>query len=124
MTDKTMKNALRMVLQLLINAIIVLLLIQVFTFAYNFFYKVFTDKSVNPASQTEIAFVVEPDSSTTEIVDNLVDAGLVSDKYVMLAKVYLSSYHGKMMPGTYMLSPSMTQEEIMKTITGSMNEEE
>ena len=79
---------------------------------------------MNPASQTEIAFVVEPDSSTTEIVDNLVDAGLVSDKYVMLAKVYLSSYHGKMMPGTYMLSPSMTQEEIMKTITGSMNEEE
>ena len=124
MTDKTMKSALRIVLQVLINAVIVLLLIQVFTFAYNFSYKVFTDSCMNPTSKEEIHFEIKPDSSTIEIVDGLVAEGLVQDRYVMLAKVYLSSYHGKMMPGTYTLSPSMTQDEIMKTITGTNDEEE
>lgn len=117
MTDKSMKNALRMVLQLLINVVILLLLLQVFTVAYNFSYKVFTDSAMNPTSKKEVEFVIQPDSSTLEIVDSLVESGLVPDKYVMLAKIYLSSYHGKMMPGTYVLSPSMTQDEILKAIT-------
>lgn len=68
--------------------------------------------------------MIEPDSSTTEIVDALIEQGLVQDRYVMLAKVYLSSYHGKMMPGTYTLSPSMTQDDILKTITGNKEKED
>ena len=124
MTDKNMKRALRLVLQVLINAIIILLLIQAFTLAYNFSYKVFTDSCMNPNSTKEVSFVIEPDSSTTEIVDALIEQGLVQDRYVMLAKVYLSSYHGKMMPGTYTLSPSMTQDDILKTITGSKEKED
>ncbi|MBP3507371.1 MAG: hypothetical protein J6K43_13340 [Lachnospiraceae bacterium] len=123
-TDKTMKSALRIVLQTLINLIIILLLVQVFSYAYNFSYKIFTDSCMNPNSREEVRFEIKPDSSTMEIVEDLVDCGLVQDKYVMLAKVYLSSYHGKMMPGTYILSPSMTQEEIMKVITGTSDKEE
>lgn len=124
MTDKNMKNALRMVLQLLINIVIVLLLLQVFTWAYNFSYKVFTDSALNPNSTREVEFVIQPDSSTVEIVDGLVEQGLVADKYVMIAKVYLSSYHGRMMPGTYVLSPAMTEDEILKVISRIGEEEE
>lgn len=124
MTDKSMKKALRLVLQTLVNVIIILVLIQAFTFAYNFSYEVFTDSCANPTSSREVSFEIQPDSTTMEIVDALVEQGLVQDKYVMLAKVYLSSYHGKMMPGTYVLSPSMTQDEILKAITGSGTEEE
>lgn len=124
MTDKNMKNALRMVLQLLINIVIVLLLLQVFTQAYNFSYKVFTDSAMNPNSTKEIEFVIEPDSSTVEIVDALVEQGLVADKYVMIAKIYLSSYHGKMMPGIYTLSPAMSEDTILKAISRSDEEEE
>jgi cell division protein YceG involved in septum cleavage len=92
--------------------------------SYNFFYKVFTDTCVNPSDLSEVQFVIPPDTSTSEIVDLLVEDGLVNDKYVMLAKVYLSSYHGKMLPGTYILSKSMTQTEILKTITGTSSEDE
>lgn len=124
MNDKTMKNVIRLVFRTLINVVIVLLIIQAFMLSYNFFYKVFTDTSVNPSDSTEIQFVIPPDSSTTEIVNSLVEDGLVEDKYVMLAKVYLSSYHGKMLPGTYTLSKSMTQTEILKIITGTYDGEE
>ena len=124
MTDKSMKKALRIVFQVLVNVIIVLLVIQIFSVAYNFFYKVFTDNSLNPMSRQEIEFVIKPDTSTVEVVDSLVEAGVIQDKYVMIAKIYLSSYHGKIMPGTYTLSPAMTQDEIMKEITGNNEEEE
>lgn len=124
MTDKGMKKALRIVLQLLINIILILIIMQVFMFAYNFFYKVFTDTCVDSSDTREIQFVIVPDSSTTEIVDALADDGLITDPYVMLAKIYLSSYHGKIKPGTYILQPSMTQEEIMKIITATQEKQE
>ena len=78
---------------------------------------------MNASDLSEKQFVIPPDSSTMEIVDALVEEGFVEDKYVMLAKVYLTSYHGKMLPGTYMLSRSMTQTEILKIITGTKDEE-
>lgn len=119
MTDKKMKNALRIVFRVLINLVIVLLVIQVFTMAYDFSYKVFTDTCVDPRDNKEIEFVIKPDTSTLEIVDDLISDGLVDNKYVMLAKIYASSYHGKMLPGNYVLTRSMTQDEILKTITGT-----
>ena len=57
-----------------------------------------------------------------EIVDDLIADGLVEGKYVMLVKIYASGYHGKMKPGTYTLMRSMTQDEILKTITGTVEE--
>lgn len=122
MTDKKMKNALRIVFRVLINMVIVLLVIQVFTMAYDFSYKVFTDTCVDPRDNKEIEFVIKPDTSTLEIVDDLISDGLVDGKYVMLAKIYASSYHGKMLPGNYVLTRSMTQDEILKTITGTAEE--
>ncbi len=124
MTDKIMKHALRIVLQLLIDIVIVLLLIQVFNMGYSFSYKVFTDSCVDLRDDSQIAVTIPPDSTTMEIVDELLDAGVIEDKYVMIAKIYLSSYHGKLLPGTYMLSKSMTQDEIMKSLAGIDEEEE
>lgn len=123
MADKTIKSVIRMVFYMLVDVAIVLLVIQAFMFSYNFFYRVFTESCVNSSDLSEQQFVIPPDSSTMEIVEALVDEGFVADKYVMLAKVYLSSYHGKMLPGTYILSRSMTQTEILKVITGTQDEE-
>ncbi len=122
MTDKNMKNALRIVFRVLINIVIILLLIQAFTLAYNFAYKVFTDSCMDPRDNKEIEFVIKPDTSTVEIVDGLVTDGLAEGKYVMLAKIYASGYYGKMKPGTYILTRSMTQDEILKSITGTLEE--
>ena len=122
MTDKNMKNALRIVFRVLINIVIILLLIQVFTLAYNFAYKVFTDSCMDPRDNKEIEFVIKPDTSTVEIVDGLVTDGLAEGKYVMLAIIYASGYYGKMKPGTYILTRSMTQDEILKSITGTVEE--
>lgn len=118
MNDKAMKNVIWSVFHVLADIVLVFLVIQAFMLSYNFFYKVFTDTSVNASDYNEEQFVIPPDSSTIEIIDLLVDDGYVEDKYVMLAKVYLSKYHGKMLPGTYVLRKSMTQSEILKTITG------
>ena len=124
MTDKIIKNGIRIVFYILVDVVIVLLVIQAFIASCNFAYKVFTDQPGSYLESSQVQVVIPPDSTTSEIVDILVDDGVVDDKYVMLAKIYISSYHGKMMPGTYVLSKSMTQTEILKILTHTVDEDE
>lgn len=123
MMDKIIKNGIRIVFYILIDVVIVLLVIQAFIAAYNFSYKVFTDQPGSYLESPQVQVVIPPDSSTAEIVDILIDSDVVEDKYVMLAKIYISSYHGKLMPGTYVLSKTMTQSEILKILTHTEDEE-
>lgn len=123
MSDKVIKNGILIVFYVLIDVVIILLVIQVFISSYNFFYKVFTDQPMSVLETSQVQVVIPPDSSTVEIVDILLDDGVITDKYVMLAKVYISSYHGKLMPGTYYLNGNMKPSEILKVLTHIEDEE-
>ena len=123
MGDKVIRSGIRIVFHILIDVVIVLAIIQIFITAYNFFYSVFTDRPASYTESTQVQVIIPPDSTTVEIVDILEENGLVEDKYVMLAKIYISSYHGKMMPGTYVLSKSMTQSEILDVLTHTEKED-
>lgn len=117
MSDKGLKNALRITLNVLVNSVIILLLMQAFTFSFNFGYKVFADSCANANDTNKVSIQIPKESSSKEIVDILDEAGVIDDKNVMLIKMKISKYHGKLMPGTYMVSPSMTYEEILKTLS-------
>jgi len=123
MGDKVIRSGIRIVFHILIDVVIVLAIIQIFITSYNFFYSVFTDRPASYTESTQVQVIIPPDSTTVEIVDILEENGLVEDKYVMLAKIYISSYHGKMMPGTYVLSKSMTQSEILDVLTHTEKED-
>ncbi len=123
MSDKVVKKWIRILASIFMDVVIVLVLVRVFSYGYNFCYQVFTDNPASLTSTEKVKFVVAQESSTSDIIDDLCDQEIVDDKYVMLAKVYLSSYHGKMLPGTYMLSASMPPSEIMKILTGNDEEE-
>lgn len=117
-SNKKVKKTLNIVLGLLINLVIVLILVQAFSMAFNFGYKVFADISCDANDTVNRDVTILPDSSTMEIVDTLVDAGVVKDKYVVLVKIKLGKYNSKLMPGTYQLNPSMTMDEVLDVISG------
>ena len=48
----------------------------------------------------------------------------MENKYEMLMKLRLSKYYGKLLPGTYALSPSMNGDQIMRVLSGNDEEEE
>ncbi len=123
MGDKMIRSGIRIVFHILIDVVIVLAIIQIFITSYNFFYNVFTDRPASYTESAQVQVIIPPDSTTVEIVDILEEDGLVEDKYVMLAKIYISSYHGKLMPGTYVLSKSMTQSQILDALTHTEKED-
>ncbi len=116
-------GSLKFAFSLLINSVIVLLLIQVFILSYQFGYKLFGNTSYNASDKSEISVVILPDSSSLEIVETLEDSGVIDNRWVMLCRIKLGKYSSELMPGTYILSPSMTTDEIIDTLCGKVSED-
>lgn len=116
-------TGLRIVLGLLVNLVIVIILIQGFTYAFNFAYKVFADTPYRPGVTDTVTVTVLADSSSKDIIEQVYDSGVIEDKYVFMVKTYLEGYYKKMKPNTYELSPSMTNSQILQLLTGQTLEE-
>lgn len=112
-----------MLFSMIINLAIIVFLIEGFTYSFGFTYRMFNDAPKNAADKTTVTVSVLEDSSSRDIIDLVYDAGVVEDKYVFMAKTYLEGYYKKMKPGVYELSQSMTNTQILQTLTGQIKEE-
>ncbi len=121
-TNPVMKG-LKFVFGLLVNLIIVILIIQGFTFSFEFGNAIFADLPKNGADTSKVTVTILADSSSKEVIDQIYDSGVIDDKYVFMVRTYVEKYYKQMMPGTYELSPSMSTTEILQTITGQVAEE-
>ncbi len=120
-TENRLRVALYYAFQLLVDVVIVLIFIKGFSTAYNFSHDVFADSAKNLKSKEIVVVTILPDSSTSTVADALYDAGVIKNKYVMMAKIKVSESGSKIKSGKYGLSPSMTYSEIIKIITGGVS---
>lgn len=116
-------------LQLLINIafyiIIVILVIRAATFAYDFAYRIFGDTPYDAASTREVEITILKGESTMNVATKLETNKIIEDRYSFYLKIQLKeamSDSGKasaymIMPGTFVLSPSMSYDDILDIIT-------
>lgn len=107
-----------MSIRILINAALLLVLVEGFVLSYRFTYKVFADIPYIAASSDMKSITIEPGTEVKDIADLLDDFGIVEGKYQFLARVYLGKYDDKIVAGTYSLGPGMTPDEICRRICG------
>ena len=117
--ESRLKTALYYSVELLVDVLIVYVFIKAFALSFNFAYDVFHDSAKNPGDRSYVVVKIEPYSSTSKISDQLYDAGVIENKYVMLLRMKVGEYGDKVKPGKYGLSASMTYEEILNVITGN-----
>ena len=55
------------------------------------------------------------------MAQQIYDAGVIKNKYVLMAKIKISQAGGDIKAGTYSLSQAMTYNEIIKIITGGVS---
>ena len=122
--ESRLKTALYYSVELLVDVLIVYVFIKAFALSFNFAYDVFHDSAKNPGDRNYVVVKIEPYSSTSKIADQLYDAGVIENKYVMILRMKVGEYGDKIKPGKYGLSASMTYEEILGVITGSAKTEE
>ena len=116
-TESRLKTALFYAVALLVDVLIVYIIVKGFSTAYSLSYEVFSDSSVNKGDISTVVVMIPPDSSTTSVSELLYENKLIKNKYVMMAKIKLGEYGGLIKPGKYVLSPSMTYDEIIRVIT-------
>lgn len=98
---------------ILIALLVIIGLVKLGTFFYEFGYRVFTETPVDEAPGQDIVVLVSGDMSEHEIGKMLEEKGLVNDGTLFLAQLKLSAYSGKLLPGTYTLNTSMTAKDMM-----------
>ncbi len=115
------KGTIRFTMGILVNSIIVLLIVQTFMLSFNFAYKMFANVACDPSDKEQIKIEILPDSSSVDIVDLLEENNIIDDKWVMMGRIKVGKYNSRLKAGTYMLSPSMTTDEILDTLSGDID---
>lgn len=98
---------------ILVMLLVIVGLIELGTFCYDFGYRVFTESPVDEAPGKEVVVSVTSDMSELDIGRMLEEQGLVRDGALFFAQLKLSAYSGKLLPGVYTLSTSMTGKEMI-----------
>ena len=115
---RSMKKILRFLFGLLINVCILFVLVKGFSYSFDFAYQVFSTTAVEPGSNKKTAITITDDEPLLDIADSLKKSGVIDNKYAFILKVRINGDAGKMKPGTYAMSPSNTNQEIIDIITG------
>lgn len=70
----------------------------------------------NEENGRDVTVVIKEGDSVYQIGKTLKKKGLIDDAKIFVAQEMLSSYKGKQQPGTYILSTSMTPDEMMEIL--------
>lgn len=103
----------RVSFSLLVMLLIIVGLIKLANFCYDFGYRVFTETSVDSEPGRDVTVQVTADMSENDIGKLLEEKGLIRDSNLFYAQLKLSTYSGKLLPGTYTLNTSMTAKDMM-----------
>ena len=102
---------------------ILVFLIWVGKSAYQFGYDVFNQQAMSPGEGQEVTVVIKEDASLYKIAKTLQKKGLVKSAPVFYVQERLSTYHGKLQAGTYLLSTAYTPNRIMGILAGDDEQE-
>ena len=91
--------------------------------AYQFGYDVFNQQAMSPGEGQEVTVVIKEDASLYKIARTLQKKGLIKSAPVFYVQERLSTYHGKLQPGTYLLSTAYTPNRIMGILAGDDEQE-
>lgn len=113
------------------DIILIVLIILVIMFcvstaqkAYDIGYNIFHQDSMDPEGQgTEVEVTITDGMSTSQIGKLLQEKGLIKDASVFPYQERFSSWHGKIVPGTYTLSTDMTTDEMLKIMSADYEED-
>ncbi len=86
--------------------------------AYDFGYRVFTEQAVSaPDEGKDKSVSVRSEMSAMELGELLKKKGLIRDARLFVLQLKLSAYADKIKEGTYILSTSMTAQEMMQAMS-------
>ena len=106
----------QLIFKAILFAVIIMYIIRAATAAYDYGYRVFTEPPVSYGEGRIISVYIEDGNSALDVGEMLQDKGLIRDGRLFMVQELLSENHGKIQPGIYDLSTTMTVQEILEVI--------
>lgn len=98
---------------ILVTLLVLIGLIRLGEYCYNFGYRVFTETPVAEEPGTDVVVLIGDDMSEYEVGEELLQKGLIRDQNLFFVQLKLSAYSGKLRSGTYTLNTSMSAKDMM-----------
>lgn len=98
---------------ILVTLLVIVGLVELGSFCYDFGYRVFTETPVDAAPGRDVVVQVTDDMSESEIGKMLEAEGLIHDSKLFYAQLKLSAYSGDLLPGIYTLNTAMTGKDMI-----------
>lgn len=115
------------IVQLVVKAavfvFIITYILRISTAAYDYGYRVFAEPPVSAGEGRTISVYIEEKESVRDVGNLLQEKGLIRDANLFRIQELLSEYRGKIQPGIYDLSTSMTAQEMLAVIAQEPEEE-
>ncbi len=92
--------------------------------AYRYGYNIYNQVPASPYDTRTVTVSVTNSMSVMDIAELLENRGIIEDKLLFYLQERFSEYHGLIAPGTYVLSPSQTADEIIAVMSESTIEAE
>lgn len=109
-------STVQIIVKVAVFAFIVMYIFRGATAAYDYGYRVFTEEPVSTGEGRIISVYIEGGQSALDVGKMLQEKGLIRDGRLFMIQELLSENHGKIQPGVYDLSTSMTAQEMLALI--------
>lgn len=106
----------QIVIKVVLFTFIIMYILRIATAAYDYGYRVFTEPPITYGEGRIISVYIEDGSSALDVGEMLQEKGLIRDGRLFMIQELLSENHGKIQPGVYDLSTTMTAQEILELI--------
>lgn len=110
-------GAFETVIHVCVYILVIFVFIKVATLAYDFSYQVFGDPVMSKYDKETVSVEVPEGSTAKDVAKILKHAGLIKYETAFTLRIKLAKVAEGIAPGTYNLSPSMTQDQIMSEMT-------
>ncbi len=103
---------------------ITMFVVRTATAAYDYGFRVFAEEPMEAGEGRVISVSIGGGDSAKEVGEMLQERGLIRDANLFRIQELLSEHHGKIQPGIYDLSTSMTAQDMLAVIAVEPEEEE
>ena len=107
---------------ILVALLIVMGLVKLGNYCYDFGYRVFTESPVDAEPGRDVVLQIGADMSELEIGELLEEKGLIRDQLLFYVQLKLSAYSGKLNPGVYTLNTSMDARDMISVMAAKQEE--
>lgn len=112
------------IIKMVVLVLIITYVIRGATAAYDYGFRVFAEEPMEVGEGRVISVSIGNSDSAREVGKMLQDKGLIRDANLFIIQELLSEHHGKIQPGIYDLSTSMTAQDILEVIAVEPEENE